>query len=243
MTLTTYQINRFIKPVVFLLLSLPAFWLLWHWIHAFNGLPNDLGFNPQETSNRYTGDTALRLIVLGLAISPLARLIKTPKPILFRRMIGLFGFFYGVLHIISYVWLDKFFAWGELWLDVIKRPYITVGLAAFILLIPLAVTSSRRAIKKLGAQKWRLLHRLVYPISVLAVIHFIMMRKGLQIEPLIYAFMLSLLLISRLPVKKLKKRFQNFGSNASDQSCDQDRGCHNTQKSTDVAVDHTIRSI
>lgn len=196
-TLTNKQLRQFGKPLVFLLLLVPALWLSWNWWLAFQYQPNGLGFNPQETSNRFTGDWALRILLMSLAITPLSKFLKSPKPILFRRMIGLFAFFYVCLHITSYVWLDMLFDWAELWMDVMKRIYITVGLAAFLLLVPMAITSTKGWIKRIGAKNWQRLHKSVYVIGVLTVVHFIMMRKGFQIEPLIYAGILVLLLATR----------------------------------------------
>lgn len=172
---------------------IPAVWLVWNWWLAFQGQPSGLGFNPQEASNRFTGDWAMRILLISLALSPLAKLIKSPKPVLFRRMIGLFSFFYVCLHVISYVWLDMLFDWSVLWADVMKRLYITVGFAAFLLFIPLAVTSTKGWVKRLSARRWQALHRSVYVIGVLVILHFIMMRKGFQIEPLIYGAILFVL--------------------------------------------------
>lgn len=199
MPVTTKQTRRVGKPILFFLLALPALWLIWNWWLAFQSQSNGLGFNPQETSNRFTGDWALRILLLALAITPLSKLFGSVKPMMFRRMVGLFAFFYVCLHITSYVWLDMLFDWRELWADVMKRIYITVGFTAFLLLVPLAVTSTGGWIKRLGARRWRALHRLVYGIAVLAIVHFIMMRKGFQIEPLVYAGVLAVLLAVRLP--------------------------------------------
>ncbi|WP_262694594.1 protein-methionine-sulfoxide reductase heme-binding subunit MsrQ [Kordiimonas aquimaris] len=197
-SITTNQLRRYGKPIVFLALLVPAIWLTWNWWLAFQYQPNGLGFNPQETSNRFTGDWAMRILLMSLALSPLAKLIKSPKPILFRRMVGLFAFFYVCLHITSYVWLDMLFDWVELWADVMKRLYITVGFAAFLLFIPLAVTSTKGWIKRLSARRWQTLHRSVYVIGVLVIVHFIMMRKGFQAEPLIYAGILATLYLLRV---------------------------------------------
>lgn len=196
--ISTKNLRRYGKPLVFTLMLIPAVWLAWNWWLAFGYQPNGLGFNPQETSNRFTGDWALRFLLLSLAITPASRLLGSPQPIIFRRMIGLFAFFYVVLHITSYVWLDMLFDWVELWADVLKRIYITVGFSAFLLLIPLAITSTNAWIKRLGAKHWQKLHKSVYLIGLLAVIHFIMMRKGFQIEPLIYAGILAALLAFRV---------------------------------------------
>lgn len=197
--LSTSNLKKFGKPIVFFALALPAIWLVWAWWQTFLGLDGGLGFNPQETSNRFTGDWALRILLFSLAITPFAAVMKSPKPILFRRMIGLFAFFYVALHITSYVWLDMLFNWQELWADVLKRIYISVGFAATLILMPLAITSTNGMIKRLGAKRWKTLHKGVYAASVLAIVHFIMMRKGFQIEPLIYAAILTALLALRLP--------------------------------------------
>ncbi len=197
-SISSKNLRRFGKPLVFALMLVPAVWLVWNWWLAFSYQPNGLGFNPQEESNRFTGDWTLRFLLLSLAITPLSKLIQSPKPLLFRRMIGLFAFFYVTLHITSYVWLDMLFDWAELWADVLKRIYITVGFTAFLLLIPLAVTSTNGWVKRLGAKRWQRLHKSVYAIGLLGVIHFIMMRKGFQLEPLVYALVLASLLAFRV---------------------------------------------
>jgi len=199
MTVTARQLRRYGKPLVFTLMLLPMVWLVYNWHLAFSYQPNGLGFNPQEASNRFTGDWAMRFLLLGLAISPLSKLIKSPQPVLFRRMIGLFAFFYVCVHVTSYVWLDMLFEWRELWADVLKRIYITIGMASFLLLIPLAVTSTKGWIKRMGARRWQQLHRLIYIIGPLVITHFIMMRKGFQLEPLIYGAILAGLLAFRVP--------------------------------------------
>lgn len=213
-SISNQQLRTVGKPVVFLLMLIPAAWLVWNWWLAFQYQPNGLGFNPQETSNRFTGDWALRFLLLSLAVSPLAKILKSPKPILFRRMIGLFAFFYVCLHLTSYVWLDMLFDWAELWADVLKRIYITVGMAAFLLLVPLAVTSTKGWIKRLGARTWQRLHKSVYAVGVLAVVHFIMMRKGFQIEPLIYATILAGLLAFRVKAALPKRRIKQTPKSA-----------------------------
>lgn len=199
MQVTTAQLRRYGKPLVFALLLLPAAWLIWNWVQAYSGLPNGLGFNPQEASNRFTGDWAMRILLITLALTPLSKILKSPKPILFRRMVGNFAFFYACLHITSYVWLDMLFNWTELWKDVLNRLYITVGLASFLMLLPLAVTSTKGWVKRMGAKTWQKLHKLVYVIAPLVILHFIMMRKGFQLEPLIYGAILLVLLGLRLP--------------------------------------------
>lgn len=204
--LSTQILRRYVKPVVFLLSLVPAVWLAVNWWLAYAGAPHDLGFNPNEYSNRFTGDWALRFLLLSLAPTPVATITKSPKPILFRRMVGLFAYFYVWLHMASYLWLDLLFDWDQLWADIIKRVYITVGMGALLLLTPLAITSTKGWIRRMGAGRWQRLHKAVYVIGPLAIIHFIMMRKGFQLEPLIYGAILALLLGMRLPAVKRRLR-------------------------------------
>ncbi len=199
---STRILRRYVKPVIFFASLAPAVWLATNWWLAFSGAPHDLGFNPNEYSNRFTGDWALRFLLLSLALTPLATLVRSPKPILFRRMLGLFAYFYVWMHMASYIWLDLLFDWDQLWADVIKRLYITVGMAALLLLTPLAITSTNAWTRRLGARRWQKLHRAVYVIGPLAIIHFVMMRKGFQLEPLIYGGVLAVLLVMRFPAVK-----------------------------------------
>ncbi|WP_374763562.1 protein-methionine-sulfoxide reductase heme-binding subunit MsrQ [Yunchengibacter salinarum] len=200
-----------LKPLLWLGLSAPFVWLVVQWGLAFSGGAHDLGFNPQETSNRFTGDWALRFLLLSLLVSPLARLARQSGLMMVRRLIGLFAFFYVLVHITSYVWLDMLFNWPELWKDILKRLYITVGITAALLLVPLAVTSTTGWVRRLGGRRWQRLHRLIYLIAPLAVLHFIMMRKGFQLEPLIYAAITALLLgwrLARGPARRWLSRRQ-----------------------------------
>jgi sulfoxide reductase heme-binding subunit YedZ len=156
-----------IKPVVFSICLVPLALLVWR------GLNDGLGANPIEASNRFLGDWALRFILIALAVTPI-RIMTRWNPIMrFRRMMGLFAFAYVVLHLTSYVALDQFFDWPAIWKDIIKRWYITVGMTAFVLLIPLAVTSTKGWIKRIGGKTWQNLHKLVYPAAILGVFHFI----------------------------------------------------------------------
>lgn len=164
----------------------------------FLGEPHGLGFNPQEASNRYAGRWALRALMLALAVSPLAEMTGRRWLIQYRRMIGLFAFFYVCLHLTSYLALDLAFDWAALWDDVLERTYITLGMTAFALLLPLAATSTKGWIKRLGARRWQRLHRLVYAAGALAATHFLMLAKGNQLEPKIYAGIMALLLGYRL---------------------------------------------
>ena len=185
------QISFIIKPAVFALGLLPFVWLLWG---AFN---DALGTNPVETMTHETGLWALRFLLLTLAVTPVRRLLQWHWLIKLRRMLGLFAFFYASLHFITYIWLDQFFDWGEILVDIPKRPFITIGFTAFILLLPLAITSTnawQRRLKK----RWLRLHRLVYIIPVLVIVHFIWSLKADYSEPLFYALMFVLLMLPRL---------------------------------------------
>ena len=182
---------RLIKPILFILCLIPLV-LYIYWF--FSG---ELGANPIEAITRRMGDWALRLLLITLAISPIIRLTGWHSLIKYRRMLGLFVFFYVCVHLSLYITLDKFFDFVEILEDVIKRPFITVGFCAFILLIPLAVTSSNKMVEMLQ-YRWILLHRLIYIIGMLAVLHFWWMVKIDTREPAIYAVLLAALLGLRL---------------------------------------------
>jgi len=183
--------SKILKPSVFILALLPLLYLIWG---VFAGA---LGANPIETVIRDLGEWALRFLLLTLTISPLRRLTGMAQLLRLRRMLGLYVFFYASLHLSIYLWLEQSFDWGEIWLDIVERPFITIGMLTFILLIPLAATSSRAAIRKLG-KNWLRLHKLVYPISIFAVLHFWWLVKVDTREPLIYGVILTLLLSERL---------------------------------------------
>ena len=157
-----------------------------------------LGANPIEFITRSTGTWTLVGLMVTLSVTPLRRLSGRAELIRFRRMLGLFTFFYACLHFVTYIWLDQFFDPAAITKDIIKRPFITVGLAAFMLLIPLAVTSSRAMMRRLG-RRWQQLHRLVYAIAILGVVHYLWLVKKDLTEPLIYGAVLALLLLMRLP--------------------------------------------
>ncbi len=186
-----------LKPLLFVLCLLPLVWLGWR---AATG---DLGVNPIEAVNRFLGDWALRFLLISLAVSPVKEILGWPVVMRFRRMLGLFAFFYVALHLSSWIGLDQFFAWPHIWADIVKRPFITIGMLAFVLLAPLAATSTSRMIKRLGAKRWKRLHMLVYPAAALASLHFFMMVKADMREPALYAAVLALLLgwriLDRLP--------------------------------------------
>lgn len=191
------------KPLLHGLAAIPLLWLLVNWVFLFSGMPHDLGFNPQETSNRFSGDWAMRILLITLAVSPLIVLTGSKVWIQYRRMLGLWAFFYGFLHIVLYVGLDLLFDLSALWEDILKRTYITVGMGAFLLMVPLAWTSRARKIREMGAKAWKRLHTLIYIIAPLVILHFFMMRKGLQMEPLIYgAIFLALMALRRIPKRR-----------------------------------------
>ncbi len=180
------------KPVLFVLCLVPLAWLVW------DGVTNNLGANPVETVRRYTGDWTLRFLLIALTVTPLRRLTGWHVVVRLRRMLGLFAFFYACLHFVSYIWLDQFFMWDAIIEDIVDRPYITVGVASFLLLIPLAVTSTNGMARRLGGRRWQRLHQLVYLIAVLGVIHFLWLVKSDISEPVIYGAILALLLGFRL---------------------------------------------
>ena len=160
------------KPLVFLAASLPFAWLFW------GALTQNLGPNPAEALIRSTGDWTLRFLCIVLAVTPLRVITGTPALARMRRMLGLFVYFYAVLHMLSYSWLDMGFVVGDIVRDIAKRPFILVGFSALLLLTALAATSFNRAIRLLGARRWQWLHRLVYVVAGLAVLHFFWMRSG-----------------------------------------------------------------
>lgn len=191
--------TKYSKPVVFLACLAPLA------VMAFRGLRNDLGANPIEAITHGTGLWTLRLLLVTLAITPLRRITGIHELIAFRRMIGLFAFFYGTLHLMTYVWLDKFFDWHAMLKDVYKRPFITAGLTAFLLMLPLALTSTRGWIRRLG-RKWQLLHRLIYASATAGVIHYIWLVKKDIRFPLVYAAILAALLLWRVAAWLVKRQ-------------------------------------
>ena len=182
------------KPLIFLLCLLPFAWLFYR---AFNDL---LGANPAEALIRALGDWTLRFLCIVLAVTPLRVITKTPALARFRRMLGLFVYFYVVLHLLSYSWFDMGFDVPEIVKDIIKRPFILVGFSAFLLLTPLAVTSFNAAIKAMGAKRWQLLHKLVYLVAGLGLLHFFWMRAGKNnfAEVFVYAAIVAALLAWRV---------------------------------------------
>ena len=187
-------ISYVIKPLVFISCLVP-FALL-----VINAITDQLGTNPVEAMTHATGEWTLRFLLITLMITPLRRLLNSNWLLKLRRMLGLFAFFYASLHLLTYVWFDQYFDWGEILIDIPKRPFITIGFAAFVLLIPLALTSTNKMMRRLK-KNWSRLHRLVYVVPVLGVIHFIWLVKADILEPLLYGLVLSVLLLYRVYAK------------------------------------------
>jgi methionine sulfoxide reductase heme-binding subunit len=178
------------KPLLFVLGLLPFAWLV------FGAVADRLGANPAEYLIRATGDWTLRFLCLTLAVTPVRTIVNLPPLARFRRMLGLFTYFYVVLHFLCYIVFDMGLDAAEIALDIAKRPFILVGFSAFLLLTPLAATSFNRAIKALGARRWQALHRIVYLVAGLAILHFFWMRSGKNdfAEVAVYAAILAVLL-------------------------------------------------
>jgi methionine sulfoxide reductase heme-binding subunit len=187
--------SKWTKAAVFLICLLPLASLGWR------GLQNGLTANPIEFITHATGDWTLRFILITLCVTPFRKLLGLPELIRYRRMFGLFAFFYGCLHFTTYIWLDKFFDLKEVWKDIAKRPYITVGFLAFVLLIPLAITSTAGWIRRLGGRRWQLLHRAIYITAVAGVIHYYWLVKSAVLRPLTYGAIVAVLLLWRLAAR------------------------------------------
>jgi sulfoxide reductase heme-binding subunit YedZ len=183
--------KRIVKALVFLIALVPAAML----VRGF--LTDALGVNPVETIQLTTGRWALKFLLISLAVTPVRRVTGWNIVIQYRRMLGLFAFFYATVHLTSYLAFDLGFAWGAMVGDILKRPFITMGFTAFLLLVPLALTSTKGSIRRLG-KKWALLHRLVYISAICAVIHFAWKVKVFTGDPVLYAVVLTILLGFRL---------------------------------------------
>ena len=188
-----------LKALLFFACLIPLLRLVWM---SYAG---ELGANPIELITRSLGTWTLVFLLITLFITPLRQLSGWSWIIKLRRMAGLFAFFYALLHFITYIWLDQFFDMSSIVKDVIKRPFITIGFTAFILLIPLAITSTNAMMKKMGGKNWQLLHKLVYLIAIFAVIHYWWLVKKDITQPLIYAGLLAVLLAYRIIRMKLIK--------------------------------------
>ena len=190
---------NWLKFFTFTASLIPLGWYAW-------GIQTDtLGANPIEAVTRGLGTWALNFLLITLAATPLRHYTGWAWPLIDRRMLGLFAFFYASLHLTTYLWFDQFFDWLAIGKDIFKRPFITVGMAAFLLLIPLAATSNRQSIRKLGGRRWQQLHRIIYLCGVLAVLHYTWMVKADISNPLIYWTILAALLSVRA-LWKIKNR-------------------------------------
>ena len=195
--ISTKKISFLIKPVLFVTCLVPLVLLF------FGAINDTLGANPVETMTRETGEWTLRFLLITLLITPARKILNWPWLIKLRRMLGLFVFFYAVMHFLTYIWFDQFFDFNEIVKDIIKRPFITVGFTAFVLLIPLAMTSTNKMMRRLK-NNWLKLHKLIYVIAVLGVLHFVWMVKADYLEPTIYGFILFVLLLYRVYQKRKK---------------------------------------
>ncbi|MGA2197317.1 MAG: protein-methionine-sulfoxide reductase heme-binding subunit MsrQ [Bryobacteraceae bacterium] len=186
--------RRWAKIPIFLLCLAPVLWLAWR------AWQQDLTPNPIEYITHFTGDWTIRLIVITLTVTPLRKLLRLPDLIRFRRMIGLFAFFYACLHFLTYFWLDKFFDFHEISQDVVKRPFITAGFTAFVLMLPLACTSTAGWIRRLGGKRWQRIHRLIYFTAIVAVIHYYWLVKSDTRRPVFYGSLVAIVLAYRMVV-------------------------------------------
>ena len=184
-----------IKALLFVAGLLPAARLVWL------GLHNGLGANPIEFITHETGDWTLIFLVLTLSVTPARRLLGRPELIRYRRMLGLFAFFYGCLHFTTYIWLDKFFDIAEMLKDVRKRKFITIGFTGFVLMLPLALTSTAGWIRRLGGKRWQMLHRLVYLSAIAGVVHYYWLVKSDIRKPVFYGMLVALLLLYRVAAR------------------------------------------
>ncbi len=187
-----------VRRAIYIVGMMPAVWTF------YLGIMDQLGADPQKTLERTLGLWALRFLILGLAITPLRRL-GGPNLVRYRRAIGLLAFYYAALHLTVYMLLDQGLDLAAIWADIVKRPYITVGMGAFVVLVPLAVTSNAAMIRRLGGAAWQRLHRLVYVAAAAAAVHFVMVVKSWPPEPLIYAALVAALLLFRLLVRMQKR--------------------------------------
>lgn len=193
--------SKWTKVCVFLVCLIPFLDLLWRTVYGLlQGLPFDtyLTADPIKFITHRTGDWTIRFVIITLAITPLRKILKMPQLIRFRRMVGLYAFFYGCLHFCTWMVLDKFFDWPDMWADVHKRPFITLGFTGFALMIPLAVTSTAGWIRRMGGKRWQMLHRAIYVTAILGVIHYYWLVKSDVRKPLEYGFLVAILLAWRL---------------------------------------------
>ena len=190
--------KHWLKPLTLVSLIAPFAWLAYQWGLMLAGLPNDMGWNVGQWTHRYLGDTAIRVLLVTLAISPIRDITGWAPIVIIRRRVGLAAFFYTTLHLLAYFWLDRNWSLPGLIQDVTLRTYIMLGMAALTLMIPLAITSNNSSIKKLGRKTWDRLHGLTYPVAILAVAHNLLMVKIIEGDPTIHAVILGVLLLWRV---------------------------------------------
>jgi sulfoxide reductase heme-binding subunit YedZ len=186
--------NRWTKVVLFAFCLIPVAWLGWR------AYQQELTANPIEFITHFTGDWTIRFLLITLAVTPLRKLFNQPQLARFRRILGLFAFFYGCLHLMTWLGLDKFFDLSEMWKDVVKRRFITAGMTAFLLMLPLAITSTAGWVRRLGFVRWQRLHRLIYFSALAGVIHYYWLVKSDVREPLMYGGIWAALMCYRLVV-------------------------------------------
>jgi sulfoxide reductase heme-binding subunit YedZ len=195
-----FLVSKWAKVVVFVLSSWPLLFIIWRTVRG------DLTANPVEFYQHQTGDWTLRFLVLTLCITPFRKIFNLPELIRFRRMLGLFAFFYVCLHFVTYLGPDQSFSFSGMLQDVVKRPFITVGFAAFVLLIPLALTSTAGWIRRLGGKRWQMLHRAIYMAAALGVVHYYWLVKSDIRKPVFYGALVGILLAWRIWSWTAKKK-------------------------------------
>lgn len=201
---------RWSKVILFLLCLEPALELAYRFWGTTHGAEPDLGVNPLEYLTRATGDWTIRFLMITLAVTPLRRLLRLPVLVQYRRMLGLFAFFYGMAHFLTYLWFDKEFHFAEILPDVAKRPFITAGFTALLLMLPLAITSTAGWIRRLGGKSWLWLHRLIYVSALAGVVHYWWLVKSDIRKPAMYAGIFAVLMLYRIvlwTIPTLRARF------------------------------------
>jgi sulfoxide reductase heme-binding subunit YedZ len=192
-----FWVSTWTRCLLFAICLVPFLNLLWRVYR------NDLTANPIEFITHHTGDWTIRFVLITLAVTPLRGILNQPQLIRFRRMLGLFAFFYGCLHLTTWIWLDKQFDTHEMWEDVVKRRFITAGMSGLLLMAPLAVTSTGRWVRRLGYRRWQMLHRLIYFSALAGVVHYYWLVKSDTRLPLMYGGILAVLLLYRAATRGL----------------------------------------
>jgi methionine sulfoxide reductase heme-binding subunit len=193
-----FWLSKWTRVLLFSMCLVPFLNLLWRLYR------DDLTANPIEFITHRTGDWTIRFLLIALAVTPLRGILNQPQLIRFRRMLGLFAFFYGCLHLTTWIWLDKQFDMHEMWEDIVKRRFITAGMTGLLLMTPLAVTSTAGWVRRLGYKRWQLLHRLIYFSALAGVIHYYWLVKSDTRLPLTYGAILAALLLCRVLISVLK---------------------------------------